>query len=587
MLSPVRVIAGRIRRVGCTGLALAVAFLLAVARPALAHPLGNFSINHYARIEVGADAIAIRYVIDMAEIPTFQEIRESQMVPAEADPSALRYLAAKVEDLKRGLVLQVNGRSAELAVATTEITFPPGVGGLPTMKLGARLRAAIPPGPPRGPAQVFYRDTNFEGRAGWKEIVVEAREGTALLSSSAPATDRSQQLAAYPVDMLNSPPQDLEARFAFAVQSPPPLVASTHPPPRGPGGPLVREGRDAAKNGPRAWEGVREPPATDTAAIGQAAAPDRDVQPPQEPGAGARSVSGPQTRGASRYDLDFVRLISLQKLSPGIILFALLLAFALGAFHALEPGHGKTVVAAYLVGSRGTARHALLLGLIVTASHTAGVYLLGVITLGASAYIVPERLYPWLSLVSGVAIVGLGLTMLARGWRGARGYRSAAQNHGAGPAHAHHHHEHSHAHGGLWHSHGPGGLDHAGHSHTHGAGEETHHHPLAPEPSVSARELLVLGITGGIIPCPAALVVLLSAIALGRVGFGLLLIVAFSAGLAIVLMGIGLLTVSARRLMSRVSGTGPFVRWLPVLSSAAMILIGLGLAAQALVSGGL
>jgi ABC-type nickel/cobalt efflux system permease component RcnA len=285
-----------------------------------------------------------------------------------------------------------------------------------------------------------------------------------------------------------------------------------------------------------------------------------------------------QARGASGYDLDFAQLISLKELSPGIVLFALLLAFALGAFHALEPGHGKTVVAAYLVGSRGTARHALLLGLIVTASHTAGVYLLGVITLGASAYIVPERLYPWLGLLSGVAIVGLGLTMLARSWRGARGGRPAAQEQGAGPAHAHDHHDHGHAHGGLWHTHGAGGHHDGGDSHTH---------PEASGPSVSARELLVLGITGGIIPCPAALVVLLSAIALGQVGFGLLLIVGFSAGLAIVLMGIGLLTVSTRRLMSRVSGTGPLLRWLPVFSSAAMIALGLGLATQALVSGGL
>ncbi|MCI0370894.1 MAG: hypothetical protein L0214_05830 [candidate division NC10 bacterium] len=561
-----------------TGLTLAAAFLLAVARPALAHPLGNFSINHYAGIEVGADAIAIRYVIDMAEIPTFQEIRESQVVPEGTDPSALRYLAAKVEELKRGLVLQVNGRPAELTVGGAEITFPPGIGGLPTMKLGARLRAAVPPGPPETPVQVFYRDTNFEGRAGWKEIVVKAREGTALLSSSAPATDRSQQLAAYPVDMLNSPPQDLEARSTFAaVRSPPPLLASTQPPPQGPGGPAAREGRDAPKDLPRAQEGVRESASTNAAGIGQPAAPDRDVRPPEGAPPAPKVSSGPQTRGASRYDLDFVQLISLKELSPAIILFVLLLAFALGAFHALEPGHGKTVVAAYLVGSRGTARHALLLGLIVTASHTAGVYLLGVITLGASAYIVPERLYPWLALLSGVAIVGLGLTMLARSWRAARGCSSTA----------HHHHDHGHAHGGLWRGHRPGGHHHGDHSHTHGPGEETHHHAEASGPSVSARELLVLGVTGGIIPCPAALVVLLSAIALGRVGFGLLLIVAFSTGLAIVLMGIGLLTVSARRLMGRASGTGPLLRWLPVLSSAAMTLLGLGLAAQALVSGGL
>lgn len=562
MVSFARIVASSTRRVGPTQLILVVATLLAAPDPVPAHPLGNFSINHYAGVEVGPEAIAIRYVIDMAEIPTFQEVRESQMVPEEGHASALRYLAGKIADLQRGLLLEVNGRSAQLGVAATDITFPPGVGGLPTMKLRATLRVAIPPEPAGTPLHVLYQDTNFEGRAGWKEIVVTAGEGAALLSSSASATDRSQELAAYPVDLLNSPPQDLEARFTFALQSPPPFLASPQPSPQGPDDLPAQEGRGTAA-GPGPQEQAREPAPRSLATTTRPAAPDRKVGLPEDAALAPRDSPPPQARGASRYDLAFVQLISLKELSPGIIAFALLLAFALGAFHALEPGHGKTVVAAYLVGSRGTARHALLLGLIVTASHTAGVYLLGVITLGASAYIVPERLYPWLGLLSGLAIVALGLTLLVRGWRQARG----------------------HAHGGLWHSHGPEVHHHTGHRHTHEHGLDSRHHTEAASTSVSARQLLILGITGGIIPCPAALVVLLSATALGRVGFGLLLIVAFSAGLAIVLMGIGLLTVSARRLMSRVGETGPLLRWLPVLSSAAMILLGLGLAAEVLVKG--
>ena len=115
-----------------------------------------------------------------------------------------------------------------------------------------------------------------------------------------------------------------------------------------------------------------------------------------------------------------------------VVLIALAVAVGLGAFHALEPGHGKTLVAAYLVGSRGTMKHALLLGLIVTAAHTSGVYLLGGITLYASQYIVPERLYPWLGVVSGVMITILGTVLLIQRYRS------------KGVGHSHHHHGHGH-----------------------------------------------------------------------------------------------------------------------------------------------
>jgi len=261
--------------------------------------------------------------------------------------------------------------------------------------------------------------------------------------------------------------------------------------------------------------------------------------------------------------------------------FAALLAAALGAFHALEPGHGKTVVAAYLVGSRGTARHALILGLIVTASHTAGVYLLGGVTLYASRYIVPERLYPWLGAVSGLIIAALGFALFLRRYVG------RDEHHG----HAHHGHDHVHDHARdhQHHDHGHGdghehGHDHA-HDQRHGHG---HHHHLPAGQTVSLRELFALGITGGIVPCPAALVVLLSAVALRRVGFGLFLIAAFSVGLAAVLIAIGLLMVYARRLMARFQGEGRVVtRWLPLTSSAVMTVLGLAIAGQALMAAGI
>ena len=261
----------------------------------------------------------------------------------------------------------------------------------------------------------------------------------------------------------------------------------------------------------------------------------------------------------------FTALIATPEISASVLVFAALLAAALGAFHALEPGHGKTVVAAYLVGSRGTARHALILGLIVTASHTAGVYLLGGVTLYASRYIVPERLYPWLGAVSGLVIAALGFALFLRRYAG------RDEHHG----HAHHGHDHAHEH-----AHG-----HHHHDHGHGHG---HHHHLPAGQTVSLRELFALGITGGIVPCPAALVVLLSAVALRRVGFGLFLIAAFSVGLAAVLIAIGLLMVYARRLMARFQGEGRVVtRWLPLTSSAVMTVLGLAIAGQALMAAGI
>ena len=253
----------------------------------------------------------------------------------------------------------------------------------------------------------------------------------------------------------------------------------------------------------------------------------------------------------------FTELITTRSLSLWFLITAAFIALGLGALHALEPGHGKTIVAAYLVGSRGTARHALLLGLIVTASHTAGVFALGAITLYASRYIVPEQLYPWLGVFSGLTIAGLGGYMFLRRWSGLD----------------------------LDHSHTSGQL----HSHWFSSNKTE---AAAPVPahngkSVSLYQLFALGITGGIIPCPAALVVLLSAFALHRIGLGFFLIIAFSLGLAAVLISFGMLMVYGRRFMARLQVDGPLTtRWLPVASAAFMTVLGAAIAVRAFVNTG-
>jgi len=274
----------------------------------------------------------------------------------------------------------------------------------------------------------------------------------------------------------------------------------------------------------------------------------------------------------------FTELINSNGWGLWFMLTAALIAAALGGLHALEPGHGKTIVAAYLVGSQGTTAHALLLGLIVTATHTAGVYALGLVTLYASKYVVPDHLYPWLGIASGLTIAFMGLFMLRHrlaghahgrhhhhgpwGHRHDNGHSHQHPHEHIAPVDAHQHahsHQHPHDHAHRTHPHSAPGEAHShvhahehGHDHPHDAG-----HSHGAESPFSYRQLVTLGVTGGIVPCPAALVVLLSAISLHRVAFGLYLIVAFSLGLAAVLISIGMVTVYARRLLARLPSDGP------------------------------
>ena len=223
-----------------------------------------------------------------------------------------------------------------------------------------------------------------------------------------------------------------------------------------------------------------------------------------------------------------------------MIVLSLAIAAFWGAAHALTPGHGKAIVAGYLVGTKGRPVDAVLLGGIVTVTHTIGVFALGLVTLLLSQFIVPEALYPWLTLASGVLVIAVGASVLVGRFR-RRGH-----------AHGHHHHGHSHDH------------DH-GHSH-----------------AIDRRGLLGVGVAAGLLPCPSALVVLLSAIALHRIGFGLALIVAFSLGLAATITSIGLVAVLAKRAFSRLSLNGPVVRLLPAASALVILAVGVGITLKAL-----
>ena len=263
---------------------------------------------------------------------------------------------------------------------------------------------------------------------------------------------------------------------------------------------------------------------------------------------------------------DFLaRLLHQSDLGAGLVLLGMAVAFGLGAIHALSPGHGKTIVAAYLVGSRGTMGHAAFLGAVVTFTHTFSVFALGIGTLLLSEYIVPDKIIPWLGAISGISIVAIGGSLLYK-------RLNALADHGHSHAHDHahdHSHDHDHHHHGHGHSH-----DH-GHEHPHSHGEQPHSH--VPDGKVTLASLLALGVSGGLVPCPTAMVLLLSAIALGRVALGLLLLVAFSFGLAGVLMAIGMMVLYAKHWLPDPAKTSrhPMFRLVPVVSAFVIVCVGL------------
>lgn len=541
-------VATRSLRANNLGLAL-FGLVCLLSSIASAHPLGNFSISHYSGIRIEPERVELRYLIDMAEIPTFQELQESKIVAEANHPMLAGYLANKAEALKQNLHLEINGRRVALQAETKEVIFPEGAGGLPTLKLAINYRGRIEPG--ADDVRLRYVDRNFPDRVGWKEVVVKPGAGVNLLQSSVPERDRSNELSDYPADLLSSPPQDLAANAVFSIVAPVKSFARSATPvaPMAEGKSQIGVTNERAVN--------RNPAASNVPAASVGT-----VLPGKVDSNGGSPKPMPANRQTTPRNA-FTELMSTPQWSVTMLLFALVVAAGLGALHALEPGHGKTLVAAYLVGSRGTIKHALVLGSIVTVAHTAGVYLLGAVTLYASQYVVPEKLYPWLTLTSGLMILVLGCVLFLRRYRG----DEIGHDHGHGHSHGGHHHHHE------GHSHG--------HSQGHNHGHHHHHHDAGRE--VSLKQLLTLGISGGIVPCPAALVVLLSAVSLHRVGFGLLLIVAFSVGLAAVLIGIGMLMVCAQSFAARFKGTGLLTtRWLPLTSSAFIVLFGVALTWQAL-----
>jgi nickel/cobalt transporter (NicO) family protein len=452
------------------------------AAPAQAHPLGNLSTNHLSQVRISDGRIEVRYILDQAEIPTFQEQRradrdgDGKVTGAER----ARLLERKVAEIAPALYLRADGRSVALgAPRQARLTFPPGQSGLSLTRVVGTFEARLADGAGR----VELRDGTYPGKPGWKAIQVLPGEGTDVRSSVA-ASDPTAGLRRYPKDLLESPPDERRASFRVSAGS----------------------GRVTAPDGRRGGDA-----------------------------AGDRALDG------------FAGALTSGDAHGFLVLFLLAGALGWGALHALSPGHGKAMVAGYLVGARGTPRHALILGLTVTATHTVSVFALGLVTLFASQYVLPEQLYPWLAIASGLMVVAIGLWVMRSRYRRWRALRAQAEGEGGD----HHHHGHDH-----------------GHHH--------HHHPEGP---ITMRGLLALGVSGGIVPCPSALVVLIAAISQHRVGLGMALILAFSVGLAATLTAVGLAVLYGGRLIARLRPErrlmgGRLVGALPAVSATVIVLAG-------------
>ena len=483
------------RRLACVGLAVLAAIVMVLAlpaRPASAHPLGNFSVNQAVRLDLYPDRIAVTAIVDLAELPTLQA-RSAVDTDGDGRVSAAESVAYNTQvcsAMARAVALRVDGHRVQWTVRPAGFGYRPGSAGLRTSQTSCALGAAAHL---TSPARLDLVDSYQAGRVGWREITA-AGHGVHLLHPPVPARSVSHSLRSYPADLLGSPLDQRSARLR--------------------------------------------------------------AEPGDGPGGGAAiqlNRGDPVSRWVAAADRKLEGLVG-GRLTPLVGVLGVVLALMLGAAHAALPGHGKTVMAAYIAGRSGRPRDAFTVGAIVTLTHTGGVLVLGLL-LTATTSLAGEAVLGWLGIASGVLVAAVGVAMLV----GALRRRASAHDHDH-----HHHHGHSHDHD---HDHD----HHDGHSH--------------PHPSRRPRRLSLvgMGIAGGLVPSPSALIVLLGAVGLGRTAFGVLLVVAYGVGMAATLTAAGLVLVRVRdRWTSRPRRTLARLTALAPAGTAALVLcVGLGLAGRA------
>ncbi|MFJ6513113.1 nickel/cobalt transporter [Streptomyces sp. NPDC091406] len=535
--------------------ALAAVASVTSAPAASAHPLGNFSVNYHTGLVLRPDRIDARVVVDHAEISALQErpAIDTDHDGRVSDDESRIHAEKTCSDLSGQLHLSVGGTQAEWRRSSATLVYENGEAGLKTSRLTCSLTS---PADLTEPADIRAETDYDTRRVGWHEMTAGG-QGVRITRTDVPATSTTRELRQYPADPLASPLDQRSATLRTELGQ------------------------------------------------GQATIP---AVVADLPGAGVIGEVLAKITGA------FDSLVGAREITLPVGLLALFLALVLGASHAAMPGHGKTIMAAYLAGRRGTRRDALTVGATVTLTHTAGVLVLG-LALPVSTHLAGETVLMWLGATSGLLVTGIGLWLLTGAVRG----RPQHNHHHHGPGHSHSHsHGHGHGHG---HGHHHDHEHRADKPHDHGsvtpatardsapAGElqatpavatlarpDHDHHPAsrptAPRDArgTSRTGLIGMGIAGGLVPSPSALVVLLGAVALGRTAFGVLLVIGYGLGMAATLTLAGLLLVRLReRIESHDQGRtlrdNPLLRRLartgPVITSILVIAVGLGLTLRA------
>ncbi len=572
-------------------LAAASALVLVTAPGASAHPLGNFTVNHYDGLHLYADHVSDHAVEDVAEIPTLQRqgLIDTDGNGRLSDAERASYAGRQCRDMARAVSVIVGGRRVPLSVTASSYAERPGAIHLTAARLECDLA---------GPVEVSGKalvqvESSWDGAGvGWHEITAVG-SGVTLDRSPFQARSISDELRSYPNNLLSSPVDVRSGTFDVT----PGAGTSTY---------------QAAKDLP---------------------------------------VAGFLVRKLNGLATAFNDTVGTKHLTVGVGLLAVVLSVLLGAGHAFLPGHGKTIMAAYLVGRRGRLRDVVTVGATVTITHTAGVLLLGLAISTTSAF-APTAAEQYLGIVSGLIVAGVGVGLLVSALRRRRrpGVAGALRvapdvgevvqelhldDRGAAPAaavlraegggdvavlaparsHPHEHphpHEQDRSHEHAPHDHAPHGHDHrhdappvgGGHDHPHGTppvagghdhGPGGHSHGLGRRHSHSPGEggfsrggLVGLGVAGGLVPSPSALLVLLAATALGRTVFGVVLVLGYGLGMAAALSAAGLLLVKLRGRLDRYADSPRLARMekvlaaLPVLTALLVFAVGAGLVLRAI-----